>query len=293
MKKERIKIEDFIEEELEKEAEDIRKKIDTLPDNEGMSKETKENIYGNLKEQIAEYELEKRYPDMSEEDRRALRLGYELLRREKEEAVAGETESVKRVVRRRKRVRFYLGLAAVLVFVCAVGVTSMGGPARIVTFLKGMVGDREVMKVNSSEDNLVIVEENEEEAYELIEEEFGVKPVKIMAGLKEKQFQFMELDKSLESAELTYSYNEKKLTYCISALYRPSSLGIDVEDKIISEYEIEKKDCVINIKEYEIAQSKTRRYSANFKYKGIEYFLFGTIEQEDFEEILKNLYFFH
>lgn len=310
---EKVNIDDFIKDGLKKEAEDIQKKVDSMPADMGMSPEVKARIQENLREQIREFELKKLYPGMSDEDERALRIGREIMRREAEEAAeakaaeledkesgAAEEESItgmaiegpKRKERRKRRKRFYVGLAAEIALVCILGVTSMGGPERIVTFLKGMVGDREVVQVDSGKDNLVIVEENEEEAYELIEKELGVKPVRIMAGVKEKQFQCMEFDKPLQLAELTYTQNGEKLIYYISAAFRDSSWGIDVEDKIINQYQIEQKGCLIDVKIYETMESKTKRCSADFDYKGIEYFLIGTMEQEDFEIIIENLYFF-
>lgn len=309
---EKVNIDDFIKDGLEKEAEDIQKKVDSMPADMGMSPEVKARIQENLREQIREFELKKLYPGMSDEDERALRIGREIMRREAEEAAeakaaeledkdfgAAEEASItgmalegpKRKERRKRRKRFYVGLAAEIALVCILGVTSMGGPERIVTFLKGMVGDREVVKVNSGGDNLVIVEENEEEAYELIEKELGVKPVRIMAD-ESLWFENMELDKVLQLAELTYTYNEEKVVYYISAAFNDSSWGVDIEDKIINQYQIEKKDCVINVKTYAISESKTQRCSASFRYKGIEYFLLGTLKQDEFQNILGNLYFY-
>lgn len=43
--------------------------------------------------------------------------------------------------------------------------------------------------------------------------------------------------------------------------------------------------------EYELPESKKKRYSATFEYQGVYYRLIGTIEKADFEEILKNLHF--
>ncbi len=64
----------------------------------------------------------------------------------------------------------------------------------MVMMVRQAVGDREVEKVNSSDENLVIVEEDEEEAYQKISDEFGVEPVKIMNGPEEKNFDRMEYD---------------------------------------------------------------------------------------------------
>ena len=45
------------------------------------------------------------------------------------------------------------------------------------------------------------------------------------------------------------------------------------------------------VTEYELPESKKKRYSATFEYQGVYYQLIGTIEKADFEEILKKLHF--
>ena len=46
--------------------------------------------------------------------------------------------------------------------------------------MKRNVGSREVEQVDSNKDNLVIKEENEEEAYQKIKDELGIEPVRIV-----------------------------------------------------------------------------------------------------------------
>lgn len=284
MEERKERLETFIKEELIQEAEDIRK--ENAEDKEGqfMPEGAKERIWQNIQTEIAAHEREERYRGLSDEDYRALRLGQEMLEKKERE---------KKSARKKRGVRFYLGLAAVLILVLAVSMTSFGGAERVVQFLKSKVGDREVTKVNSSEDNLVIVEENEEEAYQVIKEEFGVEPVRISAGpLGNVWFEYMELDKSLQFAELSYVHEDERIVYFISASYTISSMGMDVEDKIISEYQLEKKGCKLQVKEYEISDVKTHRYSVGFEYRGMEYFLVGTMEEDEFNLIIDNFHFF-
>lgn len=271
------KFEEIIKEELES---DVALTDEKMADFEGeMPEGAKERIHAALKAQIEDYEREQRYAQLSEEEREALRLGQEMLEKKKK-------------VRTRRSRKVYLALAAVLILVVAIGVTSFGGAERIVAFVKSVVGEREVVKVNSSEDNLVIVNEDEEKAYEAIKEEFGVEPVRIAAGLEGKKFQNMELDKILQVAELTYLYQDEKLVYFINASYRDSSWGIDIEDDVLNQYYLEKNGCVIEIKEYETPETKTKRYSASFEHSGLEYFLVGAVDKESFEMLIYNLHFF-
>lgn len=277
----------FIKEELEREAEEIRRENAGA---EAVPEEIKIKIQQRLEKEIEDYEWKKRYPELSEGELRALRLGQEMIEKEKEKEAAKETK--KRIFRKKKGIRFYPGLAAVFVLVLAVSMTSFGGAERVVRFVKSMVGEREVVKVNSGDDNLVIVEEDAEEAYQIVRDEFGIEPVKIIMGaLKGLSFREMEFDKILQLAELSYTYNGENIGYYISASYNDSSWGMDVEDYAIDEYQLQGKKCVIDVKEYETPGTKTNRYSASFQYKGIEYFLIGSMEKDEFELILKNLHF--
>ncbi len=278
----------FIKEELEREAEEIRREN---AGTEAVPEEIKIKIQQRLEKEIEDYEWKKRYPELSEGELRALRLGQEMIEKEKEKEAAKETK--KRIFRKKKGIRFYPGLAAVFVLVLAVSMTSFGGAERVVRFVKSMVGEREVVKVNSGDDNLVIVEENAEEAYQIVRDEFGIEPVKLMSGsLNGLVFKMMEFDTMLQLAELSYIYNGENIGYYISASYSDSSWGMDVEDNAINEYQFQSKDCVVNIREYETEDTRVKRYSASFSYKGLEYFLIGTMEKDDFELILKNFHFF-
>lgn len=267
----------LVAEELKKDAEEIEKDLQGFDGD--MPAGAEERIYANLKKQIEDYEWEQRYASLSEEDREALRLGQKMMNQKKTS------------YSRRSR-KVYVALAAVLVLVIAVGITSFGGAERIVAFMKSMVGEREVVQVDSSEDNLVIVEENEEEAYEAIKDEFGVEPVKIIRCLEGMTFVEMQFDKNLQVAELMYTYKGENIIYFISASYRESSWGIDVEDTVTDQYYYkENKDFNIEIKEYETPESKTKRYSASFKYQGLEYFIMATMDRENFELIIQNFHF--
>ena len=47
----------------------------------------------------------------------------------------------------------------------------------------------------------------------------------------------------------------------------------------------------IQVKEYEEKEEKIKRYEAEFEYAGAQYEIKGVVEKEEFEKILKNLYF--
>ena len=158
-------------------------------------------------------------------------------------------------------------------------------------FVKSSVGGRQVSKVNSSDKNKIIEEEDEEKAYDKIGEEFGIEPVRIIWRLKGMEFIKMELDTDIQVAELDYIRDREKMEFIISASYGKVSLGADNEDEIIDYYYI-KENVPIEVTEYKTPETETNRYKAEFKYNNLYYCLTGTMTKEEMENILKNLYFF-
>lgn len=271
--------EDF--EQLAKEEEEEILKDDSIQMPEGF----KESLRAKLEEQIKEKEREELYSKLSEEDRLALEVGHKVLEEEKNKEVEIE------VTRKKKRRKLYLTLAASLVLVMAISVTSIGGPKRIVSMMKRIVGDREVEQVDSSDDNLTIVEESEEKAYQKVDDEFGTMPVKIVLVPAQMKFDRMEMDEEIQTAEFIYNYNESKVVYFVNASFSNTSWGVDVEDEIQKQYIEKVNDCEVIIKEYRTPKTNKERYSARFEYKGLEYFLIGTMPKDDFNLIVNNLFF--
>ena len=285
MKESKDQLEQIIRNEYDRLAQEEENDIqadDTIEVPEG----TKESLRAKIDQQIEEMKKEKVYAQLSEEDRKALELGRKIMAEEEQE----KTEA--KVVHKKKRFKMYFGLAAVLVLVMAVGITSVGGPERIVRMLKQAVGDREVEQVDSSDENLVTGEENEEEAYEKVKEEFGVEPVKIGIKAEKMMFSKLEFDRELQIAELYYTFEGENVVYFINASYANASLGIDVEDEIVNVSEKNIKGCKIEIKQYKTPITNKERYSASFEYNGLEYFLIGTMRKEEFDNIIQYLFFY-
>lgn len=286
-------------EEIAREEEEFLENDTSLVVPEG----TKEAVLARVREQIRAYEMEQAEKDakereeaishLSEEDREALELGRKMLK-----AGIGQNDpeepSGKKVRRKKKPLKMYLALAAVIVCVLAMGITSMGGPERIVRMMTQNVGDREVDQVDSNhvdKENKVIEGEDEEKAYQEIGDAFGTEVVKICICLPEMRFDSMELDKDKQMADMYYYYNNKTIAYCINVPYRDGSWGIDFEDPIDKEYSKEIQGCKIKITKYKPNQKGLPRWDARFEYDNIEYLLTGTMKQRDFEKILNNLFF--
>lgn len=286
-----------ISEEIGVSAEDVKalKKADThVTDNMSeinasakLSGETKEangvnvsaGVSGEAKESVT-------YAGLSKEDQEALRLGREMLKNQ------GEEKKVYAMRRKKRNIRRIVALAAVLILVMAVGMTSLGGPERMLQFVKSSVGGRQVSKVNSSDKNKIIEEEDEEKAYERIAEEFGIEPVKLMWRPDGMEFEKMELDTDMQVAELDYVRNGEKTEFMISASYGEVSWGYENKDEEIEQYMYNQvKKAKIEITEYQTPKTETNRYVAEFEYKKLHYCLAGELNQNEIEKILNNLYF--
>lgn len=283
-------------EEIAKEEEESLEKDTSLVVPEG----TKEAVLARLKEQMREYqreqaenearEREEAINNLSEEDRKALELGRKMLKAE----VGTADTSEKKVHYRRKPLKTYLALAAVIVCVLAMGITSMGGPERVVRMVRQAVGDRDVEQVDSNKtdkQNKIIEGEAEEEAYQKIRDTFDTDVVKVFVCLPDMKFDTMNLDEKKQVAELYYTYQKRKIVYIVNTGYRESSWGIDIEDSIEKEYSKEINGCNMNIVVYKVENSNQSRCVSKFKYEGVEYFMMGLMEEGDFEKILKNLVF--
>lgn len=185
----------------------------------------------------------------------------------------------------------YIGLVAAVVLTMAIGVTSMGGPERIIQMVTQTIVDRKVEKITSSDKVIRTVEENEEEAYQEIKDVFGVDPVRLVSISTYMKFESMVIDQEFQTAELFYKYYEEKIVYLINASYEKESLGIDMEDEIVDKYSKEIRGRKIEIVEYKVPENSNPRFQVHFKDRGLEYFLVGTLKEEDLKKIMENLYF--
>lgn len=291
MSEKKDQLKEILKDQLNREAKQIEEEVG-LNDNEEIPNELKIRMKNALDQKIREREKRSEdmkrtdaYAKLSEEDQEALRLGREMLKNQSEE------KKIYTIRRKKRNIRRIVALAAVLILVMAVGMTSFGGPERMLQFMKSSVGGRQVSKVNSSDKNKIIEEEDEEKAYEKIGEEFGIQPVRIVWRPNGMKFQRMELDTDIQLVELDYLYKGENTEFVISASYGEASLGADNEDEITDHFYKQEKESQIEVTEYKTPETGTNRYKAEFKYKNLYYCLTGTMTKEEMENILKNLYF--
>lgn len=274
----------LIKDELKKEGGQIEQ--DVLSDQTLAKLTADEDLKRKVYNKTEEYEQERLISQLSEKDRQALYLGREV--REKQEA---DTE--RRIIRNKKRIwKRSLVLAAVLVAVFAMGITSVGGPTRAIEIVKQVVGGREVTKINASSEEVKIVKaEDEEAAYQEIRDKFGIEPVRIGQKPEGMRFQKVEIDAGFQTVHLLYDNAGRTFSYTINCSYMEDSMGNDIEDELIREYEYPLTKGMASVKEYRLPESDLNKYAASFAYEKIYYYMVGTMEQEEFEFILDNLFF--
>lgn len=267
MSEKKDQLKEILKDQLNREAKQIEEEVG-LNDNEEIPNELKIRMKNALDQKIREREMRSEdmkrtdaYAKLSEEDQEALRLGREMMKNQSEE------KKIYTMRRKKRNIRRIVALAAVLILVMAVGMTSFGGPERMLQFMKSSVCGRKVSQVDSSDKNKVIEEEDEEKAYEKIEKEFGIAPVRLWWYPENMEFENMILDTDIQVAEVDYLYKDKKIEYFVSASYGEVSWGYDNEDKKIDYYCEQVKGTDIEVTEYETPETERNRYVAEFEYK--------------------------
>ncbi|MDU3181509.1 MAG: DUF4367 domain-containing protein [Lachnospiraceae bacterium] len=277
MNKKKDVIAQYSDEELQKEADEIRAIIDNQPELQEM--EMPEEVHLSLMNKIKEYEEQKVRDALSEEDKEALRIGRKV------------QEKRNRTKRTRKRIQRLVGVAATVALVIGVGVTSVGGKKLFVDIFEKNFGGEDKTYVESGDAEMV-GEITEEQAWKEVREMLGEEPVRMSYKPRNTRFLNTVVDKELQEATLYYSVDEKILNIRVVSRYVKSSTGIDVSDELLKEYVIDLPETKVNVREYSILETGEKEYIAQFSYKNSEYFFSGIINQAEFEKIIKNLHFF-
>ena len=129
------------------------------------------------------------------------------------------------------------------------------------------------------------------EAYKEIAKVMGDSLVRMEYKSKGMVLTRYTVDGDQRRATLFYKYENEIIRYTMYMNSKDSSLGQKAVDKLLDEYIVMNGEKEINVKEYEVKNKKEKRYIAEFEDKGIQYQLKGVMEKEEFEKILKNLFF--
>jgi hypothetical protein len=247
-----------LENEMKKEAEQIEKKVreDRSLDDIAVSDEMEKELFNK----IQDYEYDKRH---------------------------------KKVIHKKKKSKLVIGaLAAVLILVCGSVMTSVGSKSYWKTLWNKEAGDETLSYVDVENMETMESEDIDEVgAYKEIAKVMGDYLVRLEYKPKGMLLKRYAVDEDQRRATLFYKYENEIIRYTMYMNSKDSSLGQKEVDKLLEEYIVMNGENEISVKEYEVKDQKEKRYIAEFEDKGIQYQLKGVIEKEEFEKILKNLFF--
>lgn len=281
------KLKRLLQEDMDKDVENILEEVNS--DLEIRDVVAPEVIHERLFKQIREHEAMKAEEveelnsedenthdtsELSEEQQELIRLG--------------------KIYKKKRSRRKYWVIAVAVVCALALGITSFGGAEKVFKEVKDMIAGKSQTHVDTDEnrtDDVQIV--SEEEAYEKIDEEFGVYPVRFLYLPEGMEFVELVIEEDLQFVQLCYENNEgEAIAYRIVTSHRTGSVGVDVEDKLLNEYEIENKGNYINIKEYEVEGNEVSRWLITFEYENVQYWLqIMDMQEDEVKKIVENLYF--
>lgn len=253
---------------------------------EVMNEPLPENLHKELWRDIREYKEEQAEAVSAKPEPEVARLTDE----EKELIQLGKIYK-----RKKKNKKFYVLIAAII-GAMTFGITSMGGPEKVFERFARLVPGRDQTRVNSNSDDIELVESvSEEEIYQQIEDEYGFLPVRMMYLPEGIEYLNGEIYKNLQEIQMIYGkQNTAKITYLIRLNYREGSVGKDIEDRLLEEYILAVNGIEIVVKRYVYEKTGEERWNAEFMTDNVQYSILGIdFSKHEFEEILKNLYFFN
>ena len=267
-----------IKAESEREVQQIEKMLNEQPESDKIqvTKEMDDALFAKIRE-LEERETQKEEQESREEN--------------KQENIEQIKKKPTKIYRKKKRVHWYVVLAAVLVLVLAFGSVSMGSKSYWKELLDVIVGDESVKVINVEDMDKQSTEDVDEvNAYNEIGDALGVVAVKLVYKPQGMKLVDYIIDQELGQAKLFYKYNEESIRYTIYANNEDSSLGSKEEDELIEQYTMKIQSNEIKVSVYKLPEHENREV-ASFEYKGVHYELKGSMEQQEFEKILKNLFF--
>ena len=332
MEKHENNLDKLLKAELEKEAGEIMEEMDSDESLQDIS--FPEDLDEKMWSKIQEYEeQQKAYEKLSDADKEAIRFGREVqalrggentkdhLKKDVEsdsyidnvvpieyvkhetdnkasdDGTNGETEKEagkKKVKKRKRHWKAYGIVAIVAVLAMMWSMVSIGGTPFFGRVLNDIIGDREMVKVNTERedgDKNKTDDHDEAKVYEEIKESLGVDVVRLEGKPDNMSLVHSDIDKKLNRVCLIFANENTTLEYQIVVNYQEQSHGYDIEDEKIKEELIKEGGNEIRFTQYKLPD-ESKENTAEFVYQDVFYTLNAVMDEEDFKKILKNLYFF-
>ena len=332
MEKHEDNLDKLLKAELEKEAGEIMEEMDSDESLQDIS--FPEDLDEKMWSKIQEYEeQQKAYEKLSDADKEAIRLGREVqalrggedtkdhLKKDVEsdsyidnvvpiehvkhetdnkasdDGTNGETEKEagkKKVKKRKRHWKAYGIVAIVAVLAMMWSMVSIGGTPFFGRVLNDIIGDREMVKVNTERedgDKNKIDNYDEERVYEEIKDKFGMDVVRLKRNSVGMSLVQSDIDEVLKKVCLLYEDDDTLIQYQMEIQSENKPYAYDIEDKKVKRTQITVDGNKIDIIQYELDDGNEENV-AQFAYEDVFYTINTTMEEADFKELLKNLYFF-
>lgn len=294
------KFKQFLKKQMEKEAEQIEKEVLS---NESLKEvQAPDTLREALAKSIKEYE--KNRTDAPSEESEEIGISIEefcekLSKEDRESYFRWRAaEEKKKAKKARKRFHFprkkraVFVVAATMVLVLGIGMTSLGGRPYWLKVADLVLGNENTVTVDTEgEDRILTTDVSEKEAYEQIKEELGIEPVQLQYMPAGMEFDRCVIEKELGTAKLLYLYQEQILEYEICYQYSDVARSILTEDNLLQSYKKEKDGVEISIREFQVESIEQSMYSVTFERQDVLYRLRGIINREEMEKIVENLFF--
>ena len=294
------KFKQFLKKQMEKEAEQIEKEVLS---NESLKEvQAPDTLREALAKSIKEYE--KNRTDAPSEESEEIGISIEefcekLSKEDRESYFRWRAaEEKKKAKKARKRFHFprkkraVFVVAATMVLVLGIGMTSLGGRPYWLKVADLVLGNENTVTVDTEgEDRILTTDVSEKEAYEQIKEELGIEPVQLQYMPAGMEFDRCVIEKELGTAKFLYLYQEQILEYEICYQYSDVARSISTEDNLLQSYKKEKDGVEISIREFQVESIEQSMYSVTFERQDVLYRLRGIINREEMEKIVENLFF--
>ena len=293
MEKHEDNLDKLLKAELEKEAGEIMEEMDSDESLQDIS--FPEDLDEKMWSKIQEYEeQQKAYEKLSDADKEAIRLGREVqalrggedtkdhLKKDVEsdsyidnvvpiehvkhetdnkasdDGTNGETEKEagkKKVKKRKRHWKAYGIVAIVAVLAMMWSMVSIGGTPFFGRVLNDIIGDREMVKVNTERedgDKNKIDNYDEERVYEEIKDTFGRDVVRLKRNSVGMSLVQSDIDEVLKKVCLLYEDDDTLIQYQMEIQSENKSYAYDIEDKKVKRTQITVDGNKIDIIQYEL-----------------------------------------
>ena len=206
-----------------------------------------------------------------------------------------EKKAGKKKVKKRKRHWKVYGIVAIVAVLAMMwSMVSIGGTPFFGRVLNDIIGDREMVKDNTERedgDKNKIDNYDEERVYEEIKDKFGMDVVRLKRNSVGMSLVQSDIDEVLKKVCLLYEDDDTLIQYQMEIQSENKSYAYDIEDKKVKRTQITVDGNKIDIIQYELDDGNEENV-AQFAYEDVFYTINTTMEEADFKELLKNLYFF-